>query len=507
MRKGAIVGISDTTSFELIQIISQDFNTSLNLHEVLGKVLQRMVNTTKAVQASLFLLDREGVTTHHFLVRPNQPPESFSDTGQLLHPDGVAVWVYKNQQGVLVADTETDQRWTRFADAGPNIRSVISVPLPYRERVNGVLLLYHDQANFFTKRHLTLATSIAGQAAVSIENARLFTHIKGEQESLVALSQGVPLPIIVIVEGKIVFYNKAAERDLMIKRTGVPLAHIEGGVDLETALTELQETNQHSLDVTWPDGRIFHVSMNEVQPYGTVLSLDDVTYLKKLSEMKSQFVETVSHDLKNPLSMIKGFARMLHYENLSDQGRINLEHIAQSVDHMEALVNNLLDLAQIEAGMGGATEHCNLVDITKGVLEDYVLRFEKKGLQLHSDLPTSVPRVSANPVRLREVVVNLVSNAIKYTPENGEIFVTIKQTDTEVLFKVTDTGRGIPPASHPQLFEKFYRVPITDASQWVEGTGLGLSIVKAIVEEYGGRVWVESELGVGSTFGCTFPIV
>jgi signal transduction histidine kinase len=121
-------------------------------------------------------------------------------------------------------------------------------------------------------------------------------------------------------------------------------------------------------------------------------------------------------------------------------------------------------------------------------------------------VPLGLGNVLGDPVRLAEVVANLVSNAIKYTPQQGRIMVSLARKGAEIYFQVTDTGRGIPPEARPQLFQKFYRVPIKDDVDWVEGTGLGLSIVKAIVDDYGGRVWVESELGVGSTFGCALPV-
>jgi signal transduction histidine kinase len=384
---------------------------------------------------------------------------------------------------------------------------VLGVPLIYRGRVNGILTLHHETANFFHKGHLTLATGIAGQAAVAIENASLFTQVKQEQEALYALLRGLPIPVLVIAAGQLIFRNQAAERELQVQQLNVPLTTLSGGSSLQSILTEAGQSKKlHSSEVNWPDGRIFNVSLNKVAQHGTVIAFSDVTHLKALAAMKTQFVETVSHDLKNPISLVKGFAKLLEFEELSEQGQINLEQIIRSATHMETLIENLLELAQIEAGVEGQVKSCDMAEIIQTVLDEYKFQLNERQMTLIRVVPLGLGNVLGDPVRLAEVVANLVSNAIKYTPQQGRIMVSLARTGAEIYFQVTDTGRGIPPEARPQLFQKFYRVPIKDDVDWVEGTGLGLSIVKAIVEDYGGRVWVESELGVGSTFGCALPV-
>jgi signal transduction histidine kinase len=126
-------------------------------------------------------------------------------------------------------------------------------------------------------------------------------------------------------------------------------------------------------------------------------------------------------------------------------------------------------------------------------------------MTLTTDLPSDLPWVSGNPLRLSQVVTNLVGNAIKYTPRGGHIFVGANRENSTIRLRVSDNGPGIPLEEQTQIFEKFYRVPIMEDSEWIDGTGLGLSIVKAIVEGYGGSVWVESEVGHGSTFICILP--
>lgn len=502
-----MVPLSNTASVELIQRITEQLNTSLELTEVLGKVLRLTVEATKAARGSLFLLDEQGEVTHHILARPNQPPHISASNVRIAMTEGLAAWVYQQQQGAVVVDTATDERWIVLPGDTDVTSSVLGVPLIYRGRVNGILTLHHEAVNFFHKRHLTLATGIAGQAAVAIENASLFTQVKQERESLYALMRGLPIPVLVVAEGQLIFRNQAAERELQIQQVDIPLTTLTGGLSLQSVLEELSRSkNQQSSEVTWPDGRIFNISINEVSQHGTVIALSDVTHLKALAALKTQFVETVSHDLRNPISLVKGFARLLEFENLSEQGRINLEQISHSATHMEALIKNLLDLAQIEAGVGGQVKSCDMTEIVQTVLDEYKLQISAKEMTLIRILPVGLGNVLGDPVRLAEVVANLVSNALKYTPKQGRIMVSLARKGAEIHFQVTDTGRGVPAEARSRLFQKFYRVPIKDDANWVEGTGLGLSIVKAIVEDYGGRVWVESEADVGSTFGCALPV-
>jgi signal transduction histidine kinase len=240
---------------------------------------------------------------------------------------------------------------------------------------------------------------------------------------------------------------------------------------------------------------------------GTVITLNDITELKRLDELKSLFVETVSHDLRNPLSTIQGFAMLLEMEDLSQRGRSNLAGLLQGVTQIQTLIQNLLDLARIEARMDDQIEPCDLVEIVEEVLAGFELQLAEKEMTLTADLPLNLPWISANPLRISQVVANLVSNSVKYTPKGRRIGLSVSQEGSDLWLRVSDNGPGIPPEEQAQIFEKFYRVPIMEDSEWIQGTGLGLSIVKAIIEGYGGSVWVESEVGIGSTFICVLPIL
>jgi len=168
--------IAYSTSADLIYRVARQFNASLDLDEVLGKVLSLTVEATGATRGSLFLLDEEGQVSRTILSRPNQSPEVSRRNVDLAMSRGLAGWVYRHQHGALAADATKDERWVQLPDDPEITGSALVVPLLYQDQVNGLLALHHTQVRFFDESHLALAAGIAGQAAVAVENARLFTH-------------------------------------------------------------------------------------------------------------------------------------------------------------------------------------------------------------------------------------------------------------------------------------------------------------------------------------------
>lgn len=499
--------ISHAISAELMHTVSRQLTTSLDLNEVMGRVLRLTVEATGATRGSLLLLDEEGHVSGYILARPDQSPEVSRQNVERVMADGLAGWVCRQQQGTLVSNTAADERWVQLPGDSKMTSSALAVPLLHENRVNGVLVLHHEQSHFFDESHLSLVTGIAGQAAIGVENARLFTQIKNERETLYAFISGMPIPVLVLdAEEQIIFASQAARRLFLTEQIETRLTNLEGGERIKAAIETLNQNPAHqAAEMHWLDERVFNVSINNVAGLGTVVTLNDITNLKELDEMKSLFVETVSHDLRNPLTTVHGFATLLGMENLSNRGRENLAGLLQGVEHIQALIQDLLDLARIEAGVSEQVEPCNLVEIAAEIISEFELQLAAKEISLTTDLPGDLSPVSGNRLRLSQVIANLVSNAVKYTQKGGRVFVGVSQEGAEILLRVVDNGHGIAPEEQAKIFERFYRVPLLDNAEWIEGTGLGLSIVKAIVEGYGGRVWVESKVGEGSTFGCVFP--
>jgi signal transduction histidine kinase len=240
---------------------------------------------------------------------------------------------------------------------------------------------------------------------------------------------------------------------------------------------------------------------------GRVCILRDVTRFKELDALKSEFVSTVSHDLRSPLTLMRGYATMMDMVGeLNEQQQSYVGKIITGVENMAHLVNDLLDLGRIELGVDLQLEPISILDVLEKVTGTLQIQASQKEIDLSLELPKDLPdHIDADPALFHQAIYNLVENAIKYTSEGGQVFVRVRTLDNILVFEIQDTGIGIAPEDMTRLFEKFYRGKAREARTRA-GTGLGLAIVRSIAERHGGRVWVESEEGKGSTFYLQIPI-
>ncbi|MBP2670181.1 MAG: multi-sensor signal transduction histidine kinase [candidate division NC10 bacterium] len=228
--------------------------------------------------------------------------------------------------------------------------------------------------------------------------------------------------------------------------------------------------------------------------------------LQAMDRMRSELLTMVSHDLHTPLTAIKGSLEVLLHETVGIELRRELLGIAQkNADRLFRMVSDILDLARIEAGrFQGRREPFDVLTILRGTIDRLRQLSQDRGIAVTLTVPEASLMVSADSLRMEQVFTNLLGNALKFTPRGGRIDVAAEERGADILVTVADSGVGIPPEHLDRVFDRFYRVPMPAGSA-VEGTGLGLSICRAVVEEHGGRIWVESQVGRGSTFFVTIP--
>jgi two-component system NtrC family sensor kinase len=237
---------------------------------------------------------------------------------------------------------------------------------------------------------------------------------------------------------------------------------------------------------------------------GQAIVMQDITHLKELDRIKSEFVTTVSHDLRSPLTAILGYTQLIaRAGELNEQQKEFVRRVQLSVEQITDLVTDLLDLGRIEAGLDASKEKAPIAVLARYAMEGLRGLAEAKAMRMEADIPDSLPMILGDPIRLRQMVGNLIENAIKYTPRGGGVRVEAEADGDQVVLRVRDNGPGIPPADQPYLFDKFYRA--SNIPDDMPGTGLGLSIVKSIVDHHGGRIWVESKLGEGTSFTVVLP--
>jgi two-component system NtrC family sensor kinase len=258
-------------------------------------------------------------------------------------------------------------------------------------------------------------------------------------------------------------------------------------------------------EVGFPDGRVGNAQFTAIQEVGYALTMQDITYLKEADRIRTEFVHTVSHDLRSPLTSVIGYSELVERAGpLNEHQKDFLSRIQDSIQHITSLINDLLDLGSIEAGMDTHREFVQLEGILRYTIDMLQGQIKAKQLTIHTKIAPELPALRANPIRLRQVFDNVVGNAIKYSYESGEIQISIHSEENQVILQVTDHGPGIPPADQPHIFDKFYRG--TNISSGIEGSGLGLAIVKNIIENHQGRIWVESTVGKGSSFFVVLPV-
>ena len=271
---------------------------------------------------------------------------------------------------------------------------------------------------------------------------------------------------------------------------------------LEKFPLDWSQQQQHEISVE--DGRIFIARLIPVPEVGIIFTLVDITYLKELDRIKSEFVNSISHDLRSPLTAVLGYVDLIERSGpVNDQQREFIQRVRMSVTNITSLINDLLELERIEVGYDALKETVLLSSVIDEAVTRNQSRLTDKSLEIIIDVPEELPAVDGNLLRLEQMMGNLINNAIKYTPPGGRVVVRGKSEEDQVIIQVEDTGLGIPLTDQPYIFDRFYRAGNIPSD--VPGTGLGLAIVKTIVENHKGRVWVDSSLGVGTTFTVVLP--
>ena len=312
------------------------------------------------------------------------------------------------------------------------------------------------------------------------------------------------------LESKILLINPAMCRTFGLDEgsaIGKPVLDVIIHPDLRALLTRNDNNDLLQYhEVSFADGRVGNAQLTVIHDVGRALTMQDITYLKEMDRVRSEFVHTVSHDLRSPLTSVIGYTELVERAGtLNDLQRDFLHRIQDSVQQITGLINDLLDIGSLEAGLDTRREFIQLDGILRYTIDMLQGQIKSKHLTLKTDIGPSLPALRANPIRLRQVMDNVVGNAIKYSFPGGEINVSIHSEGDQMILSVIDAGPGIPAAEQPRIFDKFYRA--SNINPDIEGSGLGLAIVKTIVESHQGRIWVESTEGKGSSFFVVLPIL
>ena len=346
---------------------------------------------------------------------------------------------------------------------------------------------------------------------ISVENQRLESILNNMGEGVLLVNEA----------SEITYANPAAivMLDLPDMYIGRALIEINRIPELQALLSEAEQTST----VAFAEIRLANLQESEAEvtivPVDAkseyVIVIHDVSHVRQLERIRADFVANVSHELRTPLTTIQGYAETLLNSD-SKKSKKRKEFIVKILNHstrLSRLVSDLLELARLESGDVELTmTPCHLSAFYEQIMDVFEPVLEESGLVLKWDIPDDLPQVNVDHQLFMQVFVNLIDNAIKYTPDGGEIRISaeINTTDTEnadeLVVHIKDTGIGIPLESQPRVFERFYRVDKGRARK-MGGTGLGLAITKHILLCHNGRIWLESELGQGTVFHFALPMM
>lgn len=404
----------------------------------------------------------------------------------------------------------------------------IGLPLIVRRKQIGVIYVLRNSETVFSQDDLSILSSFANQAAIAVRNARLYDQSIEQNLRLAALFRAVADGMLILdAELKVSQVNTSLERMLNLtqseligkiysdvitwvgKPTGVTLEesistywakHAREELIVEGEISRAGELGPLPISISYTPlfdekGRLINV----------ICAVQDITRFREADELKANFISVVSHELKTPISLIKGYASTLRREDVTwDKKTVqeSLSVIEEEADHLSLMVEDLLDASRLQA-TGGVALKKSEVDLAE-LATEVVERFRKPDAN-HSfqlSFPKDFPTVVGDEYRLRQVLNNLVSNAVKYT-QKGEILVTGSANAREVQISVRDQGQGFDPVDIPHIFDRFYRSE--DAIKKTKGTGLGLYLCKAIIVAHGGRIWVNQDYREGAEINFVIP--
>ena len=506
---------------EYLLEISRALTAQLNLDELLQMVLEAATNMLAGQAGLIALRDPDG----RFAVRASHGL-----------PHVLAPYFEP-----LLTDIPDDADSRRFhipglaeklglvaAELGLRLQQVVALPMAISHEMIGVLYVFRAYGTRFTADDRQVLASFADQAAIAVHNAQLYERISHEKRRVDAILEYSADGVLILDPGhRIVVFNRALaqlsrwpaadalgrQHDDVIRwarlETDLDLGGaVAGGWPLPSARPLYVEGDLRryrggtvSVGITYAplfdrDGRLVNI----------IADVRDITRFREADEVKSTFISVISHELKTPVALIKGYADTLLRKDACwepDMMQESLTVIVEEADRLNNLIDNLLDASRLQAGaLPFEVDQVALDALAERVASRF--RTQTRIHEIVVRFPPNFPVVEGDPGRLEQVLNNLLSNAIKYSPDGGTIEISGRPSPSEAIVTVSDHGVGVPFEEQSRVFDRFFR-GARERDQRTPGAGLGLYLARAIVQAHGGRIWVESDPGEGAAFSFTVP--
>jgi signal transduction histidine kinase/HAMP domain-containing protein len=492
---------------ELLLRAGQTMTTSQDLTQ-LANVLLRSAKTASLTAGGLRLAlipaIRKSVLEKSLTSGEWGPALAGIDNDALDRVSRTAIWT-----GNRSVATE-DAIWKHMPE---KIRGIVILRIARGSTVFGALCIAFSERQAFEMGMLDGLSGLANQAALAISNLAVLETTEGERQRLASILDAVPEGVAVTdADGRLLYANTAFAGML-----GIPSISFDrplGETIRDAALADFilqQSVQPNSRDVSGANSAALQAVVRSVRSADgaavwQVCVLQDVSRLRQLDDMKSEFVHTVSHDLRRPLTTIDGLANMMEMMGpLNPAQKEYALRIRQAAQNMQRLVTDLLDIGRMEQGAGVKRSPVSIPALLRQVMEEWKSEAASSGISLSLEIPEALPDLLADSSLLERAVGNLVENALRFNRTEGAVQVLAFRTESDLIISVRDTGLGIAPADQPRVYEKFFRGAAKE-NQDRPAWGLGLAIVKQVTDWHHGKTWFDTQLGQGSTFYIALPI-
>ncbi len=508
---------------DLVRIFeaTRAITSTLRLSELLETIMRLASEVVRSEASSLLLMD-SATGELYFDVALGEKGGALQQI-RLKKGEGIAGWVAVNKKAAVVNDTANDPRWTQRADKTTQFKtkSILAVPMQVRDKLVGVMeAINHAGGSPFSDVDVQILQTFASQAAVAIENARLFESVRQEKEKMSTIlgemSEGA---LLLEPTGRVLLANPAA-RNLLDRQDieGTPWLEVEKAFDVKPTWEEVQKTLggaggiELSRKTTTPlllSGVINQVCNDRGKVTGYLIVFSDVTDERREAQLKKNFLALVSHKLRTPLVAIRGFTPMLleKPEELNAFQKTAIETIDRNSLQLANLVEKLVWFSALESETLNLTvKPYTVASVLDAALTDLAPYLRTTAAEIQrEDSVNTLPLISMDKIWMKEVFRNVIENAVKFTPNPPrKVRISGKAAEATVEISIGDNGPGIPSEERGKIFNKFYQIEGSFTGQ-VQGMGLGLALVKRVVEAHGGQIKVDSTLGQGSTFTIILP--
>ncbi len=491
----------------ILNQIDRELTETIVLNHVFDMTLDWSMRYTNAQAASLALYDG---TKDELRIARDLGYTMTADVLALLRDTdgGIAHRVARTERAEIIPDVSTDPEYVMIAS---NMRSHMSIPVLRQDNVIAVISVESRHLNDFTEDHLKFVEKLAVRAGVAIDNARLFADSVREREKLTHILSNVADVVIVVgYDDRLILVNQSAISAfrLYTDRNYIDdsFSRVFGDTNLQPVYQQAKNSQHIVSQEIKLQERTYYASLSVLDRIGWIIVMHDITPLKETEQLKSELLATVSHDLKQPLSIMNGYIELMQIQRRLDEVGMNYSNIVlRSIENMRKLIDDLLDFAKIESGIQLKARAVTIQTLIDDCIQSISPIAQQKAMIIQSEVSGDLPLVAGDSDRLHQIFSNLISNAVKYTPPEGRVRIWSERRNAGLCIAIQDTGIGISPEDQARIFDRFYRVRRAE-TETIEGTGLGLAIVKRLVELHNGQIGVESRLGEGTTFYVTLPI-